>query len=331
VGSGREPLSPRRRGGAIARRAFAGRYAGWLHAALLGAALALGPRAADARPPEFAPAGAAPAGAAPAELAPAAPAPDAAPESPAGLCHTIATAAQAHDLPPEFLARLIWKESRFDVRAVSPKGAQGVAQFMPGTARLRGLEDPFDPATAIPASARYLADLRARFGNLGLAAAAYNAGEQRVERYLARTAGLPAETLDYVLSITYRPADWFRAPGREVEPRPLDASRPFREACTALPVVPTRAALFDGAAWQPWGVQVADHAHRAVALGQFARVQARYPRIIGARAPMLVRDRVGSGARRVWSVRLGADSRSEAVKLCARLRVAGAPCLVRRN
>jgi len=52
-----------------------------------------------------------------------------------------------------FFARLIWKESRFDIKAVSPAGAQGVAQFMPATAKRRGLADPFDPEQAIPASA----------------------------------------------------------------------------------------------------------------------------------------------------------------------------------
>ena len=52
----------------------------------------------------------------------------------------------------------------------------GVAQFMSGTASERGLADPFDPATAIPASAKLLAELARRFGNLGLSAAAYNAG-----------------------------------------------------------------------------------------------------------------------------------------------------------
>ncbi|MDT8345462.1 MAG: lytic transglycosylase domain-containing protein [Thermohalobaculum sp.] len=276
------------------------------------------------------------AGARPPQIAEAEPGASSSVPSPDGggaveLCHLIETSATAHGLPPEFFARLIWKESRFDARAVSPKGAQGVAQFMPATARLRGLGDPFDPAQAVPASAAYLAELRVRFGNLGLAAAAYNAGEDRVARYLGGAAGLPGETLDYVLSITFRPAAWFRAPGREVEPRPLDAARTFHTACRDLPVMKTRAVLFEGAPWKPWGVQVAGHIRRAVAMGQFARVQARHARIIGDHAPMVVQARVGTGARRIWSVRLGADSRSEAVRLCARLRVAGGACMVRRN
>ena len=70
------------------------------------------------------------------------------------VCDLIEAHAQAHGLPREFLARLIWKESRFDPNAVSPVGAEGVAQFMPGTARMRGLANSFDIEQAIPASAR---------------------------------------------------------------------------------------------------------------------------------------------------------------------------------
>ena len=68
--------------------------------------------------------------------------------------------------------RLIWRESRFNPSAVSPKGAQGIAQFMPGTAGERGLLDPLNPVQALPKSAEFLAELRSQFGNLGLAAAA---------------------------------------------------------------------------------------------------------------------------------------------------------------
>lgn len=125
------------------------------------------------------------------------------------VCQLIDESAAAHALPVEFLTRLIWKESRFRANAVSPKGAQGIAQFMPGTAALRGLTDPFDPASAIPAAAHYLSDLSNGFGNLGLAAAAYNGGERRVAEWLAGTGGLPWETRDFVHFITGRPAeDW---------------------------------------------------------------------------------------------------------------------------
>ena len=117
--------------------------------------------------------------------------------------------ARARGLPISFLTRLIWQESSFRATAVSPVGAQGIAQFMPGTAQERGLLDPFDPEQAIPAAASLLHDLSLRFGNLGLAAAAYNAGPNRVSAWLERRGGLPAETRDYVIRITGRSAeDW---------------------------------------------------------------------------------------------------------------------------
>ena len=101
------------------------------------------------------------------------------------ICHLIEVHADSHELPRDFFARLIWKESRFDPNAQSPVGAEGIAQFMPGTAKMRGLADPFDIEQAIPASATYLGELKRGFGNLGLAAAAYNAGESRVSRWLS--------------------------------------------------------------------------------------------------------------------------------------------------
>ena len=106
------------------------------------------------------------------------------------ICLLVESAAQAHGLPFEFFARLIWQESRFKPNAIGPvtrtgQRAQGIAQFMPATASERGLFDPFDPVTALPKSAEFLGELHAQFGNLGLAAAAYNAGPRRVRDWLA--------------------------------------------------------------------------------------------------------------------------------------------------
>ena len=125
------------------------------------------------------------------------------------LCRLVETAARERRLPVSFLTRLIWQESSFRTTVTSRAGAQGVAQFMPGTALDRGLADPFDPEQAIPAAAHLLSDLRAQFGNLGLAAAAYNGGPNRVAAWLTRNGGLPSETRDYVIRITGRSAeDW---------------------------------------------------------------------------------------------------------------------------
>ena len=114
------------------------------------------------------------------------------------VCEALADAAQAHSLPVPFFARLIWHESRFDQRAVSPAGARGVAQFMPKVAAELGLANPFDPIASLPVSARFLQSHVRTFGNLGLAAAAYNAGPRRVLDWLARRGKLPDETRNYV-------------------------------------------------------------------------------------------------------------------------------------
>ena len=114
------------------------------------------------------------------------------------VCRTIERSAQTSRLPVEFVTRIIWRESSFRPGVVSHAGAEGIAQFMPSTAQARGLADPFDPEQAIPKAARFLADLRRRFGNLGIAAAAYNTGEARVSNWLRGQGGLPNETRAYV-------------------------------------------------------------------------------------------------------------------------------------
>jgi len=121
-------------------------------------------------------------------------------------------AATAHTLPVGYFLRLIRQESGFNPNSVSSAGAQGIAQFMPATAYDRGLKDPFDPAEALPKSAELLNELRDHFGNLGLAAAAYNAGPERVHKWLAGKSQLPQETIDYVRVITGHDAvDWARS------------------------------------------------------------------------------------------------------------------------
>ena len=123
------------------------------------------------------------------------------------ICRALELAAAENALPVEFFARVIWQESRFNASAVSPKGAEGIAQFMPRTADWHGLADPFDPIEALRHSAAYLRELRDRFGNLGLAAAAYNAGPGRVSAWLGSHRPLPGETRNYVATVTGWTAD----------------------------------------------------------------------------------------------------------------------------
>ena len=126
------------------------------------------------------------------------------------LCNALFSSALDNDLPIPFFANLIWQESRLRDDAVSKKGALGIAQFMPETAAETGLDNPFDPLQAIPASARFLRMLRLEFGNLGFVAAAYNAGAHRVAEWLEHRANLPRETRGYVVSVTGLSVDDWR-------------------------------------------------------------------------------------------------------------------------
>jgi hypothetical protein len=101
----------------------------------------------------------------------------------------------------------LFQESGFKPGVVSSAGAEGIAQFMPQTSADMGLDNPFDPVQAIRASARLLRGLTQQFGNVGLAAAAYNAGPKRISDWLAKKGKLPQETQGYVKSITGRPAE----------------------------------------------------------------------------------------------------------------------------
>ena len=108
-------------------------------------------------------------------------------------------AAQRWSVSATLLAAQLYAESGFNPFAVSPAGAQGIAQFMPGTAAQFGLDDPFDPDAAIDAQAHLMRDLLRRFGAVPLALAAYNAGPAPV----AACGCVPAfpETRGYVARI----------------------------------------------------------------------------------------------------------------------------------
>jgi Transglycosylase SLT domain/SPOR domain len=249
------------------------------------------------------------------------------------LCRLIETAAREHGVAPDFLTNLIWRESSFRAGAVSPKGAQGIAQFMPLTAAERGLADPFDPEQAIPHAARLIADHAARFGNLGLAAAAYNAGPARVARWLAGEVGLPAETRNFVRLVTgHPPEDWtgktetpqlrpatcgavlatLRRPGRPIEPPPAEA---MEEAPLA-----------------PWGVQLAGNFSKDRALAAFAQARQRYAKVLGEVRPMVIGTRLLSrGTQTFYRVRVPAESRAAADALCNRIRSAGGACVALRS
>ncbi|MET3927359.1 lytic transglycosylase domain-containing protein [Devosia sp. 2618] len=252
----------------------------------------------------------------------------------ADVCTAIAAYARHWQLPEGFLARLIWQESRFDPYALSPAGAQGIAQFMPSTARIRSLSDPFDPAEALARSAEYLRFLELKFGNLGLAAAAYNGGEGRIGRYVSNGGGsLPGETRNFVMIITGHPVSlWLSSPPEEVD-YALAEEVDFQAACLDMArSVRTPDLTTSPAEWQPWGVLLAQNASAQLAKSRFEASQAKFSAVIGAEQLMLISARNPSfGNSMRFSAMIGRQTRQDANALCQQLLVAGGNCIVQKN
>ncbi len=250
------------------------------------------------------------------------------------FCVELGWAAVRSDLPADFFLRLIYQESRFDPHAVSPAGALGIAQFMPATAHWRGLADPFAIREALRESARWLAELRDQFGNLGLAAAAYNAGPKRVEDWLVGKGGLPNETRHYVQVITGHSAEeWARSDARD---------QTAYAANKAIPCDQVAAVLVKRASYQqphlvsgelgPWGLQLAGGWSKARALADYAGLQRKFPAILGDRPALVLANPVaGRGSAMWYRVRVAEATREKADELCRRLEKAGGECLVFRN
>ena len=252
------------------------------------------------------------------------------------ICPLMEKEAQLNGISPALFVRLIWRESGFRPNVVSHKGAQGIAQFMPGTAKERGLDDPFDPALAIPHSARLLADLMKEFGNFGLAAAAYNAGPDRVRGWLEGSRTLPAETRTYVQFITGHAAErWKEAGGTPAEPTAMTSAE-LQDSCRKRAPALVQVALAGKpkvqAARRPWGVQLGAGPSEAKVAGLFNTLKRQHAKVLADAEPMYVPARiVGRGAQAMVALRVGADTRDDALKLCVRLRSSGGVCTVQKN
>jgi Transglycosylase SLT domain len=308
---------------AVARVFFVIAAALWI-----GLAQAQQPSAPPAAPNAAAPPAAPNAGAPPSEAA--APAPH--PPTPDDICRAIEQDAAENELPVEFFARVIWQESRFNARAVSNKGAQGIAQFMPATANYRGLVDPFDPIEALKNSARYLRDLKARFGNLGLAAAAYNAGPGRVSAWLTSHRPLPGETRNYVAIITGWTADEWAA---ATPPKTSETTIPQGVPCTRLAnliLAPKEEAQRMAAYVPRWGMQLTANWSESKAWATYRTIQKQYAALIGDREPIVIRSRgIGLGTAMRFNIRIADDDRTYLEKFCQKLIAAGGACVVLRN
>lgn len=274
------------------------------------------------------------------------------------VCYLMREVAIEYELPEPLFTRLIWQESKFKPKAVSHVGAQGIAQFMPATAAERGLEDPFDPIQALPASGAFLRDLQLQFGNFGLAAAAYNGGPGRVGRWLKGKGGLPDETRNYVIQITGRTAEHWAKNADEAEPHPEALAvadcdvRPMRTAVAeareeerfrkngypsieaaneaqqrkedGTPLPPKRDT--------PWVAMLAGNWSEKKARAVYADLRKKYPKVLGKHSPTVrVTKKAGKKSKPKATVGIAAETRAEAQKLCQRMKEAGDACVVRKE
>jgi hypothetical protein len=248
------------------------------------------------------------------------------------ICRAVEQDAAENELPVEFFVRVIWQESRFNALAVSRKGALGIAQFMPATADYRGLVDPFDPIAALQHSARYLHELQQKFGNLGLAAAGYNAGPARVGAWLAGRRALPAETRNYVAIITGWTADEWASPS---PPQAAETTIPQGVPCTRLAnliLAPKEQAQRIAAYVPRWGAQLTANWSESKAWATYRAIQKHYAALIGDREPIVVRSRgIGLGSALRYNIRIADDDRGYLERFCDKLMGAGGACVVLRN
>jgi hypothetical protein len=255
------------------------------------------------------------------------------------MCLMIESAARANNLPLEFFARVIWQESRFQSDALGPRTrsgdhAQGIAQFMPRTAAERGLLDPFDPVQALPKSAQFLRELREQFGNLGLAAAAYNAGPARIRGWLAGSRTLPTETRRYVAAVTgISPEEWAKGGNREPE-KPIPNCRQMMALLKRAPnpFVDKLQERVKLSAESTWGIQLSAGFSREQVLAAYAKVANQYASILSGRDPTILSSVFRArGTRPFYQVRVATDTRESANVLCAGIRRAGGACMVLRS
>lgn len=250
-------------------------------------------------------------------------------------CNAIKTFSTRHGLNTDFFARLIWQESRFDPNALSHANARGIAQFIPSTAKLRGLTDPYNPADALEHSAQYLAEMVRRYGNEGMAAIGYNGGERRAEGFLVGK-GLAPETVNYVPIITGLNAeDWRNGKPKQQDMR-LSKTESFLPACYAMAqkrrITPLARPKPPAPKFKPWGVQVG-FAQSKKAAQAAARSTTRSCRSVlgNEKAELIYKPHKVSTKKGYFFARFGRNSRDGAKKLCDTMRRKGCRCRVMQN
>ena len=213
-----------------------------------------------------------------------------------------------------------------------PKGAAGIAQFMPATASWHGLADPFEPVEALRHSAAYLRELLDRFGNLGLAAAAYNAGPGRVSAWLTNHRSLPAETRNYVALVTGWTADeWASSSPPEKAETTIPQGVP-RTRLANLILAPKQERQRIAAYIPRWGIQLAAHLSESTAWAIYRDRLKRFGSLIGDREPIVLDKEIpGMGRAKRYIITIADDDRAPLDKICRKLIAADATCDVLRN
>lgn len=248
------------------------------------------------------------------------------------LCNALQVFAKRHALNPHFFTRLIWQESRFNPNARSHANAQGIAQFIPSTAKIRGLDDPWNPAQALDESARYLGQLIRDLGNEGLAAVAYNGGETRAANFIADTSGLPTETWNYVQIITDLDAQVWRDNPPMDKDFSLSPDMDFIPACLDLAKDRIYTKYKSRPQYKPWGVQLAAGPTQSAARASFKRRAASCKSLLRRKRVDYIRKKSAArGGKRMVNARISFDSRATANGYCAKLKRAKCSCVVLKN
>jgi cell division septation protein DedD len=192
-----------------------------------------------------------------------------------------------------------------------------------------------------------LADLQKEFGNFGLAAAAYNAGEERVRDWISGNRSLPEETRDYVRFITGRPADEWKLAQTEL-PKSLQNVSGVQDSCRRLaPLIvraiykperlvasdaPQHKAVTPNVPRQPWAVHITTAFSKAKALSEFEHAKSRFKSALSGRDPLVKPEHnLSRGRVTMYMVQIGAKTRADADALCAKLRSSGGACMVQKN
>ena len=214
------------------------------------------------------------------------------------ICHALEQSAAENALPVEFFARVIWQESRFDARAVSPKGAEGDRAIHAGDRQLARSRRSVRSYGILAALGGFLRELVDQFGNLGLTAAAYNAGPGRVSAWLTNHRPLSAETRNYVALVTGWTVDeWASSSPPEKAETTISQGVPCTRLANLI-LAPKQERQRIAAHIPRWGIQLAAHLSESTAWAIYRDRLKQLGSLIGDREPI-----VSIKKYRVWAGR----------------------------